>query len=181
MPIGACGFIRLEHLHLQLRPQRGATFLLSSAMFWLDKYHADGLRVMLSLRCCISTIRERQRVDSEPIRWPRNSGGHRLPATANPTNYKEHPDVQTYAEESNRRGRWFPSPLPRGLGFGMKWDMGWMHDTLSYFSHNPIHRQYHHNLLTFRMLYGFTKICVAAVPRRSRAWQGLDCWENAWR
>jgi len=71
--------------------------------------------------------------------------------------YKEHPDVQTYAEESTAWPMVSKPIYVGGLGFGMKWDMGWMHDTLSYLSHDPIHRQYHHNLLTFRMLYGFSE------------------------
>ncbi|HWF93291.1 MAG TPA: alpha amylase C-terminal domain-containing protein, partial [Terriglobales bacterium] len=71
--------------------------------------------------------------------------------------YKEHGDIQTIAEESTA---WPGVSRPiylGGLGFGLKWDMGWMHDTLKYFSHDPIHRRYHHNQLTFRSLYGFTE------------------------
>lgn len=71
--------------------------------------------------------------------------------------YSEYPDIQTFAEESTS---WPMVSRPLylgGLGFGLKWDMGWMHDTLNYFQHDPIHRKYHHNLLTFRMLYGFTE------------------------
>jgi 1,4-alpha-glucan branching enzyme len=134
------------------------SFLLSSAMFWLDKYHADGLRVdavasMLYL--------DYSRKEGEWI--PNQFGGrenleaidflHRMNLEA----YKEHGDIQTYAEESTA---WPGVSRPvhlGGLGFGLKWDMGWMHDTLKYFSHNPIHRQYHHNQLTFRSLYGFTE------------------------
>jgi 1,4-alpha-glucan branching enzyme len=134
------------------------TFLLSSAMFWLDKYHIDGLRVdavasMLYL--------DYSRRDNE---WIPNRYGGRENLDAieflrqlNHEAFKEHPDIQTYAEESTA---WPMVSRPThlgGLGFGMKWDMGWMHDTLAYFSHDPIHRQFHHNLLTFRMLYGFSE------------------------
>jgi len=134
------------------------SFLLSSAMFWLEKYHADGLRVdavasMLYL--------DYSRRESE---WIPNQFGGRENLEAidflrevNQEAYKEHPDIQTIAEESTAWPMVSRPTYVGGLGFGMKWDMGWMHDTLSYFSHDPIHRKYHHNLLTFRMLYGFTE------------------------
>ena len=134
------------------------SFLLSSAMFWLDKYHADGLRVdavasMLYL--------DYSRNEGE---WIPNQYGGRENLEAidflrrfNEEAYKEHPDIQTIAEESTAWPMVSRPSYVGGLGFGLKWDMGWMHDTLSYFQHEPIHRQYHHNMLTFRMLYGFTE------------------------
>jgi 1,4-alpha-glucan branching enzyme len=134
------------------------SFLLSSAMFWLDKYHADGLRVdavasMLYL--------DYSRKHGE---WIPNKFGGRENLEAidflrelNQEAYKEHPGIQTFAEESTAWPMVSRPTYIGGLGFGMKWDMGWMHDTLAYFSHDPIHRQFHHNLLTFRMLYGFTE------------------------
>jgi 1,4-alpha-glucan branching enzyme len=134
------------------------SFLMSSAMFWLDKYHADGLRVdavasMLYL--------DYSRKEGE---WIPNRYGGRENLEAidflrrfNEEAYKEHPDIQTIAEESTAWPMVSRPVYVGGLGFGMKWDMGWMHDTLKYFSNDPIHRQYHHNMLTFRMLYGFTE------------------------
>jgi len=134
------------------------SFLLSSAMFWLEKYHVDGLRVdavasMLYL--------DYSRKEGE---WLANQFGGRENLEAidflrqlNQEAYKEHPDIQTYAEESTAWPMVSRPTYIGGLGFGLKWDMGWMHDTLKYFSHDPIHRKYHHNLLTFRMLYGFTE------------------------
>jgi 1,4-alpha-glucan branching enzyme len=134
------------------------SFLMSSAMFWLDKYHVDGLRVdavasMLYL--------DYSRKEGE---WIPNQYGGRENLEAidflrrfNEEAYKEHPDIQTIAEESTAWPMVSRPVYVGGLGFGMKWDMGWMHDTLEYFRHDPIHRQYHHNLLTFRMLYGFTE------------------------
>jgi len=71
--------------------------------------------------------------------------------------YKYFPDVQTYAEESTDWPMVSRPTYLGGLGFGMKWEMGWMHDTLSYFSRDPIYRKYHHNELTFRMLYAFSE------------------------
>jgi 1,4-alpha-glucan branching enzyme len=132
------------------------SFLMSSAMFWLDKYHIDGLRVdavasMLYL--------DYSRKEGE---WISNKFGGRENLEAidflrrfNLEAYKEHSDIQTYAEESTSYPMVSRSTHLGGLGFGFKWDMGWMHDTLKYFQQDPIHRQYHHNKLTFRMLYSW--------------------------
>ncbi|MFZ1919128.1 MAG: 1,4-alpha-glucan branching protein GlgB [Terriglobales bacterium] len=132
------------------------SFLMSSAMFWLDKYHIDGLRVdavasMLYL--------DYSRKEGE---WIPNQFGGRENLEAidflrrfNLEAYKEHPDIQTYAEESTSYPMVSRPAHLGGLGFGFKWDMGWMHDTLKYFQQDPIHRQYHHNKLTFRMLYSW--------------------------
>ncbi|HST09896.1 MAG TPA: 1,4-alpha-glucan branching protein GlgB [Terriglobales bacterium] len=134
------------------------SFLMSSAMFWLDKYHADGLRVdaVASMLYLDYSRKEGQ--------WIPNKYGGRENLEAidflrrfNEESYKEHPDIQTIAEESTSWPMVSRPVYVGGLGFGMKWDMGWMHDTLKYFHEDPIHRQYHHNLLTFRMLYGFTE------------------------
>jgi 1,4-alpha-glucan branching enzyme len=130
------------------------SFLASSALFWLDRYHADGLRV--------DAVASMLYLD-----YSRGAGGwipnvhggrENLEAIAflrrlNETVYAEYPDVQTFAEESTA---WPAVSRPvhlGGLGFGMKWDMGWMHDTLSYMGHDPVHRKYHHQKLTFRTMY----------------------------
>jgi len=132
------------------------SFLMSSAMFWLERYHIDGLRVdavasMLYL--------DYSRKEGE---WIPNKFGGRENLEAieflrrfNLETYKEHPDIQTIAEESTSYPMVSRPVYLGGLGFGLKWDMGWMHDTLDYFQHDPIFRQYHHNSLTFRMLYSF--------------------------
>jgi 1,4-alpha-glucan branching enzyme len=132
------------------------SFLMSSAMFWLDKYHVDGLRV--------DAVASMLYLDysRKPGEWIPNKYGGRENLEAidflrhfNLEAYKEHPDIQTFAEESTAYAMVSRPTHLGGLGFGLKWDMGWMHDTLKYFQQDPIHRQYHHNKLTFRMLYAF--------------------------
>jgi 1,4-alpha-glucan branching enzyme len=133
-------------------------FLLSSALYWLDEYHADGLRVdavasMLYL--------DYSRKAGE---WVPNEFGGRENVEAisflrrlNEDVYKVHPDVQVIAEESTAWPMVSRPTYVGGLGFVMNWDMGWMHDTLRYFSRDPVHRKFHHNDLTFRMMYAFTE------------------------
>lgn len=130
------------------------SFLISSALFWLDAYHADALRVdavasMLYL--------DYARPDGE---WVPNHHGGRENTGAiaflrqlNEEVYLSHPDVQTIAEESTAWSGVSRPTSSGGLGFGMKWDMGWMHDSLKHFSRDPVHRKWHHRELTFRGLY----------------------------
>jgi 1,4-alpha-glucan branching enzyme len=134
------------------------SFLVSNALFWLDQFHADGLRVdavasMLYL--------DYSRNDGE---WEPNDFGGRENLDAigflqdlNTAVYSAYPDVQTIAEESTA----FPGvtrPVDAGgLGFGLKWMMGWMHDSLQYFSKDPVHRKYHQNEITFSLAYAFTE------------------------
>ena len=134
------------------------SFLMSSAMLWLDKYHADGIRVDAVASMLYLDYSRRQG------EWIPNQYGGRENLEAidflrqfNTEAYKEHPGIQTIAEESTAWPMVSRPTYVGGLGFGMKWDMGWMHDTLEYFTQDPIHRKYHHNQLTFRMLYGFTE------------------------
>ena len=132
------------------------SFLMSSAMFWFDKYHVDGLRVDAVASMLYLDYSRKQG------EWIPNKFGGRENLDAidflrrfNQEAFKEHPDIQTTAEESTSWPMVSKPVYLGGLGFGMKWDMGWMHDTLRYFQNDPIHRKYHHNDLTFRMLYSF--------------------------
>ncbi len=140
------------------------SFLMSSAMFWLDKYHADGLRVDAVASMLYLDYSRKQG------EWIPNQFGGRENLEAidflrrfNLEAYGEHPDIQTYAEESTSYPMVSRPTHLGGLGFGLKWDMGWMHDTLNYFQNDSIHRKYHHNLLTFRMLYSFHENFVLPI------------------
>jgi len=133
-------------------------FLLASAMFWLEEFHIDGLRVdavasMLYL--------DYSRNDND---WLPNvyGGKENLEAIGfirdlNAVTQSEHPGVVVMAEESTAWPQVTRPPWTGGLGFAMKWNMGWMHDILSYMSQDPVHRSYHHDRLTFGLLYAFTE------------------------
>ncbi len=134
------------------------SFLVSSALFWLDKYHADGLRV--------DAVASMLYLDysRKPGEWVPNVHGGRenleaitLLRRLNEEVYKSFPDVQVIAEESTSWPMVSRPTYVGGLGFGLKWDMGWMHDTLNYLARDPVHRKHHHDQLTFRMLYAFTE------------------------
>jgi 1,4-alpha-glucan branching enzyme len=139
-------------------------FLISNALFWLDKYHIDGLRVdavasMLYL--------DYSRKEGE---WIPNEYGGRENIEAvnflkklNMEIYKNYPDVQMIAEESTAWPMVSRPTSMGGLGFGMKWNMGWMHDTLDYFSRDPLYRKYHQNQLTFSAVYAFTENFVLSL------------------
>ncbi len=169
----ALGFFDGTHLYEHQDPRKGVhpdwnsyifnygrnevrSFLCSSAMFWLQQFHIDGLRLdavasMLYL--------DYARKEGEWI--PNEFGNHEnLEAIdfirgLNSIIYRELPDVQTIAEESTAWPMVSRPTYVGGLGFGLKWDMGWMHDTLQYMARDPIHRKHHHNNLTFRMVYAF--------------------------
>lgn len=134
------------------------SFLISSALCWLDKFHIDGIRVDAVASMLYLDYSRR------PGEWiPNEYGGNEnLEAISflrelNTQIYKYYPDVQTIAEESTAWPMVSRPVYVGGLGFGFKWDMGWMHDTLQYFRRDPIYRRFHHNELTFRGLYMFSE------------------------
>ena len=133
------------------------SFLISNALFWLDKYHADGLRVdavasMLVPGLLAQATANGFRTNTAAERTSRRSN---FCEQLNGAVYESYPDVQTIAEESTAWPMVSRPDYAGGLGFGLKWDMGWMHDTLEYFATDPIYRKYHHDKLTFRMIYAF--------------------------
>ncbi len=134
------------------------SFLISSAFCWLDRYHVDGLRVD-----GVASMLYRD-YSRKPGEWVPNEDGsnHDRDAIAflqqlNHAVYTSYPDVQTIAEESTAWGGVSRPPSTGGLGFGFKWDLGWMHDTLAYVRRDPIHRRWHHDEITFRAMYQYTE------------------------
>ncbi len=134
------------------------SFLLSSALFWLDKFHVDGLRVD-AVASMLYLDYSRKNGEWIPNRYGGNENIEAIDFLRrfNAEVYSHFPDVQTIAEESTAWPMVSRPTYVGGLGFGYKWDMGWMHDTLKYSGHDPVYRKFHHHELTFRMLYAFTE------------------------
>ncbi len=163
-------------------------FLVANAVYWLDEFHLDGLRVD-AVASMLYLDYSRQ-----PGEWSPNEYGGRenLDAVAflqemNATVYKRHPGVVTVAEESTA---WPGVTRPThvgGLGFGFKWNMGWMHDTLGYLGHDPVHRSYHHNEMTFSLMYAWSENYVLplshdeVVHGKGSLWSRMpgDDWNKA--
>jgi 1,4-alpha-glucan branching enzyme len=133
-------------------------FLVASALYWLTEFHIDGLRVdAVASMLYLDYSREEGQ-------WLPNVNGGRenleavqLLQEATSTAYKTHPGIMMIAEESTAWSGVTADTNGGGLGFGFKWNMGWMHDTLQYLSHEPIHRVYHHNEITFSILYAWSE------------------------
>ena len=133
-------------------------FLISNAIFWLDQYHADGLRVdAVASMLFLDYSREEGEWEPNEFGGRENLDAINFIKEMNAAVYESFPDVQTIAEESTSFPQVSRPIYDGGLGFGMKWMMGWMHDTLDYFSKEPIYRKHHQNDLTFSLNYAFTE------------------------
>lgn len=134
------------------------SFLISNALFWLDRYHVEGLRVD-----AVASMLYRDYSRKEGQWQPNEYGGREnLEAISflkelNETVYRYYPDAETIAEESTAFPGVSHPTYKGGLGFGQKWMMGWMHDTLKYFKEDPLYRRFHHDKLTFSLYYAFSE------------------------
>ncbi len=134
------------------------SFLISNAVFWMDQYHADGLRVdAVASMLFLDYSREDGAWEPNAFGGRENLAVISFLKELNEEIYSSFPDVQTIAEESTAFPMVSKPTFAGGLGFGMKWMMGWMHDTLDYFSKDPAYRKYHHNEITFSLAYAFTE------------------------
>src|SRR5690606_17768318 len=138
--------------------------LVANALYWLDEYHLDGLRVDA---VASMLYRDYSRAEGEWI--PNEHGGREnyeaiaFLQQANVAAYGEHPGIAMVAEESTT----FPGVTRRvdedGLGFGYKWNLGWMNDSLTYFGQDPVHRKHHQDQLTFAITYAFTENFILPI------------------
>jgi 1,4-alpha-glucan branching enzyme len=139
-------------------------FLVANALYWLSEFHADGLRVD-AVASMLYLDYSREEGEWAPNRL---GGRENLEAISflqelNATVYKHHPGIAMIAEESTAWAGVTRATSADGLGFGFKWNMGWMHDTLEYISKDPIHRQYHHDQLTFSLVYAWSENYVLPI------------------
>jgi 1,4-alpha-glucan branching enzyme len=161
---------------------------MSNALFWLEEFHIDGLRVD-AVASMLYLDYSRRAGEWIPNQY---GGRENLDAihflrTMNEMVYSHYPDVQTIAEESTAWPMVSRPTYLGGLGFGLKWDMGWMHDTLEFMKKDPIHRRYHHGELTFRAIYAFHENFVLplshdeVVHGKGSLWSRMpgDDWQKA--
>ncbi len=140
------------------------SFLISSALFWLSRYHVDVLRVdAVASMLYLDYSRKEGEWVANPYGGRENIEAIEFLRQLNAAVYEHHPDTQTIAEESTAWPLVSRPAYLGGLGFGLKWDMGWMHDSLEYMRQDSILRKYHHNKLTFRMVYAFSENFVLAL------------------
>lgn len=134
------------------------SFLLSNALYWLDEFHVDGLRTdAVASMLYLDYSREEGEWRPNVYGGRENLDAVNLIKRLNERAYANYPDVLIMAEESTAWAGVSQPTYNGGLGFGYKWDMGWMHDTLEYLKREPVHRRHHHNEITFRMVYAFTE------------------------
>jgi 1,4-alpha-glucan branching enzyme len=137
---------------------------VSNALFWLEKYHVDGLRIdAVASMLYLDYSRKEGEWVPNPYGGKENIDAITFLRKLNEEVYRRYPDVQTIAEESTAWPMVSRPVYVGGLGFGMKWNMGWMNDTLAFFSKEPVHRKHHHNQLTFSIWYAFTENFVLSL------------------
>ena len=169
------GYFDGTHLYEHMDPRKGfhpdwksfifnygrnevVNFLVSSALFWLDKYHIDGLRLdAVASMLYLDYSRENGEWIPNEFGGNENLDAIKFLKALNTTVYENFPDVQTFAEESTSWPMVSKPTYVGGLGFGYKWNMGWMHDTLSYMSKDPVFRKFHHNQMTFSIWYAYSE------------------------
>ena len=133
-------------------------FLVASALYWLLEFHIDGIRVdAVASMLYLDYSREHGQWIPNKFGGRENLEAVALLQEATATAYREAPGIMMIAEESTAWGGVTKPTSESGLGFGFKWNMGWMHDTLEYIAHEPIHRVYHHNEITFSILYAWSE------------------------
>ena len=160
-----------------------ANFLVSNALYWLEEYHVDGLRVDAVAPRLLYRDYSREEGEMGPQRLTAAAENYEAIAMLqrmNATVYGEEAGVMTVAEESTS----FPGvtrPVDAGgLGFGYKWNMGWMNDTLDYMAKDPVHRKHHHHKMTFGLHYAFSENFVLPISHDEVVrWQGLDVGADA--
>src|SRR5690606_26811462 len=133
-------------------------FLIASALYWLEEFHVDGLRVdAVASMIYLEYYRESGEWAPNHLGGRENLEAIELLKELTATAYRRNPGIMMIAEESTA---WEGVTRPTdagGLGFGFKWNMGWMHDTLEYLKRDPVHRQYHHDEITFSMVYAYSE------------------------
>ncbi len=135
-----------------------ANFLIASAMFWMEKFHIDGLRVdAVASMLYLDYARQDNQWQPNPHGGRENLEAIEFLKHLNAIIYSHFPDVDIIAEESTSFFGVSKATDQGGLGFGYKWNMGWMNDTLDYFSRDPVYRKFHHNNLTFSLFYAFSE------------------------